>query len=140
MAVCRIRFCPLLAGTMIAIASMAFAQDFRGEQGNLRVTTVARGLEHPWGLAFLPDGRMLVTERPGRMRVVARDGTLGAPLGNLPTVVAQGQGGLLDVVLDRGFATNRTIFFSFSESGEGGAATSVARARLGAAADRKSVG
>ena len=134
MAVCRIRFCPLLAGTMIAIASMAFAQDFRGEQGNLRVTTVARGLEHPWGLAFLPDGRMLVTERPGRMRVVARDGAIGAPLGNLPTVVAQGQGGLLDVVLDRGFATNRTIFFSFSESGEGGAATSVARARLGAAA------
>ena len=134
MTVCRIRFCPLLAGTMIAIASMAFAQDFRGEQGNLRVTTVARGLEHPWGLAFLPDGRMLVTERPGRMRVVARDGAIGAPLGNLPTVVAQGQGGLLDVVLDRGFATNRTIFFSFSESGEGGAATSVARARLGAAA------
>jgi glucose/arabinose dehydrogenase len=94
---------------------------------------VARGLENPWALAFLPDGRMLVTERPGRMRVIARDGTLGAPLGNLPAVFAQGQGGLLDVVLDRDFATSRVLYFTFSESGDGGAGTSVARARLGPA-------
>ena len=107
-------------------------QEFRGEHGALRVSTVARGLENPWALAFLPDGRMLVTERPGRMRVVARDGTLGAPLANLPVVVAQGQGGLLDVALDREFANNRVIYFTFSEPGDGGAATSVARARLGA--------
>src|SRR5687768_14960515 len=67
---------------------------------NGRVTEVARGLEHPWGLAFLPDGRMLVTERPGRLRIVGRDGRLSAPLGGVPRVHAAGQGGLLDVVLD----------------------------------------
>jgi glucose/arabinose dehydrogenase len=120
------------AAVLGAAAFAALAQEFRGEHGLLRVTTVARGLENPWALAFLPDGRMLVTERPGRMRVVARDGTVGAPLGNLPAVFAQGQGGLLDVVLDRDFATNRVIYFSFSEPGDGGAGTSVARARLGA--------
>jgi glucose/arabinose dehydrogenase len=115
-----------------ATACVALAQEFRGEHGLLRVTTVARGLENPWALAFLPDGRMLVTERPGRMRVIARDGSVGAPLGNLPAVLAQGQGGLLDVVLDRDFASNRVIYFTFSEPGDGGAGTSVARARLGA--------
>ena len=94
------------------------------------MVTVARGLEHPWGLAFLPDGRLLVTERAGRMRVVARDGTLSAPLSGLPPVAAQGQGGLLDVALDRQFTANRTIYFSFAEPGDGGAGTSVARARL----------
>ena len=118
----------LLAGHALS----GLTQEFRGEHGALRVSTVARGLENPWALAFLPDGRMLVTERPGRMRVVARDGTLGAPLANLPVVVAQGQGGLLDVALDRDFANNRVIYFTFSEPGDGGAATSVARARLGA--------
>ena len=115
-----------------AAACTVCAQEFRSEHGLLRVTTVARGLENPWALAFLPDGRMLVTERPGRMRVIARDGTLGAPLANLPAVFAQGQGGLLDVVLDRDFATSRVLYFTFSESGDGGAGTSVARARLGA--------
>ena len=117
----------LLAGHALS----GLTQEFRGEHGALRVSTVARGLENPWALAFLPDGRMLVTERPGRMRVVARDGTLGAPLANLPVVVAQGQGGLLDVALDRDFANNRVIYFTFSEPGDGGAGTSVARARLG---------
>ncbi len=121
--------CVALFGTA---AFAAPAQEFRGEHGSLRVTTAARGLENPWALAFLPDGRMLVTERPGRMRVVARDGSLGAPLANLPAVFAQGQGGLLDVVLDRDFSTSRVIYFTFSEPGDGGAATSVARARLGA--------
>lgn len=125
--------CRYLCAALFGTAAFAApAQEFRGEHGLLRVTTVARGLENPWALAFLPDGRMLVTERPGRMRVVARDGSLGAPLANLPAVFAQGQGGLLDVVLDRDFSTSRVIYFTFSEPGDGGAATSVARARLGA--------
>jgi glucose/arabinose dehydrogenase len=94
-----------------------------------KVTDVARGLEHPWAIAFLPDGRMLVTERPGRLRIVAKNGTLSAPLKGLPRIYAQSQGGLLDVVLDPQFAKNRTIYLSFSEPGDGGlAGTAVARA------------
>jgi glucose/arabinose dehydrogenase len=92
--------------------------------------TVAKGLEHPWGLAFLPDGRMLVSERPGRLRIVERDGRLGAPLAGLPAVAVGGQGGLLDVVLHPQFATNRLVYWSFSEPGDGGASTAVARGRL----------
>src|SRR5688572_18845069 len=65
-----------------------------------KVTTVARGLDHPWGLEFLPDGRMLVTERPGRLRIVMADGRLSAPVTGVPQVYARGQGGLLDVALD----------------------------------------
>src|SRR5688572_6995034 len=71
--------------------------------GGVRVETVARGLEHPWALAFLPDGRMLVTERPGRVRVVEPDGRLSEPLAGVPRVQARGQGGLLDVALDPRF-------------------------------------
>lgn len=96
-------------------------------------TEFARGLEHPWGLAALPDGRMLVTERPGRLRIVARDGKLSAPLSGVPRVLAQGQGGLLDVALDPKFAQNRVIYLSFAEpDAEGLAGTAVARATLGA--------
>jgi glucose/arabinose dehydrogenase len=99
----------------------------------VRVETVARGLEHPWGLAFLPDGRMLVTERPGRLRVVERDGRLSEPLAGVPRVQARGQGGLLDVALDPRFADNRLVYLSYAEPGEGGVAgTAVARGRLGA--------
>jgi glucose/arabinose dehydrogenase len=98
----------------------------------MRVTTVARGLVHPWGVAFLPDGRMLVTERPGRLRIVGRDGKLSAPLTGVPRVLAEGQGGLLDVALDPKFGQNRTIYLSFSEPGaDGTASTAVARAVLG---------
>jgi glucose/arabinose dehydrogenase len=96
-----------------------------------RVTTVARGLEHPWGLEFLPDGRMLVTERPGRLRIVSRDGKLSAPLAGVPRVHAVGQGGLLDVALDPDFAENQTIYLSYAEAENGLAGTAVARARLG---------
>ncbi|HEU4886592.1 MAG TPA: PQQ-dependent sugar dehydrogenase [Thermoanaerobaculia bacterium] len=95
-----------------------------------KVTTVATGLEHPWGLAFLPDGRMLVTERPGRLRFVSRDGKLSAPLAGVPSVYAQGQGGLLDVALDPAFAKNQTIYLSFAEPEDGLAGTAVARAKL----------
>ncbi len=91
---------------------------------------VASGLEHPWSLAFLPDGRMLVTERPGRMRIVSADGNVSKPLGGVPKVDARNQGGLLDVVLDPKFETNQRIYFSYSEPRQGGNGTAVARARL----------
>jgi len=97
---------------------------------SLKPVVVAKGLDHPWGLAFLPDGRMLVTERPGRMRIVERDGRLNAPLAGLPPVVAAGQGGLLDVVLHPQFASSQLIYWSFSEAGDGGVGTAVARGRL----------
>lgn len=99
--------------------------------GVVTVETVARGLEHPWGLAFLPDGRMLVTERPGRLRIVSANGTLSPPLAGVPAVAASGQGGLLDVALDPAFDTNALVYLSFAEPGAGGTAgTSVARGRL----------
>jgi glucose/arabinose dehydrogenase len=100
---------------------------------NVRVETVAEGLEHPWALAFLPDGRILVTERPGRLRLVGRDGRVSQPLAGVPEVVARGQGGLLDVAVDPAFEQNRLVYLSYSEPGEGGAGTAVARGRLGTA-------
>lgn len=99
--------------------------------GGLRVDTVVRGLSHPWGLAFLPDGRMLVTERPGRLRIVERDGRLSEPLAGVPRVFAQDQGGLLDVALDPRFADNRLVYLSYAEPGDGGTnGTAVARGTL----------
>lgn len=101
----------------------------------LATSTVAQGLETPWGVAFLPDGRMLVTERPGRMRLVGTGGKLSAPLAGLPEVAARGQGGLLDVVLHPKFAENQLVYWSYSApapSGETGNSTAVARGRLDA--------
>lgn len=102
-----------------------------GEEHAFRVVTMTRGLEHPWGLAFLPDGRRLVTERPGRLRLVAVDGTLDPqPVTGLPTIAIHGQGGLLDVALHPGFAENGLIYLSYAARGEGGVGTEVARGRL----------
>ena len=101
----------------------------------IKLTTVAKGLENPWALEFLPDGRMLVTERPGRLRIVDETGTVSAPLGGVPPVFARGQGGLLDVALSPGFAYDRLVYLSFAEPGLGGAGTAVARGRLGPRAD-----
>jgi aldose sugar dehydrogenase len=107
-------------------------------RAELKVETIAEGLEHPWSLAFLPDGGMLVTERPGRMRLVAKEGTVSEPISGVPDVVAEKQGGLLDVALDPDFAANQIIYLSFSEARPGdGNGTSVARAKL--SADRKSL-
>ena len=107
---------------------------------NLSTEIVADGLEHPWAVAFLPDGRYLVTERPGRMRIVQGDGRLGAPLAGLPAVEAAGQGGLLDVVLDSDFARNRQLYFCYSEPGSGADSsknsTALASARLSDDASR----
>ncbi len=118
-----------LIALLAPIAAQA-QQTFLSSVGPLKVETVAQGLVNPWGLAFLPDGGMLVTERPGRMRIVARDGKLSEPLAGVPRVYASGQGGLLDVILDRDFARNRTLYFSFAEPAEGGGRTALARARL----------
>jgi glucose/arabinose dehydrogenase len=103
------------------------------ERVAVKVETVAKGLANPWGLQFLPDGRMLVTERAGRMRVISKDGTLSPPIAGVPEVAAAGQGGLLDVALAPNFAASRQIYFSFSEPRGGGKnGTAVARARLAA--------
>ena len=91
--------------------------------------TIATGLEHPWGLAFLPDGAVIVTERPGRMRLIA-EGAVSNPIAGVPDVAARGQGGLLDVAIAPDFAQSGTIFFTFSEPGRGGAGTALARAEL----------
>ncbi|MRD45802.1 PQQ-dependent sugar dehydrogenase [Caenimonas koreensis DSM 17982] len=110
--------------------SASWAQD-------LKTVDVATGLVRPWAVAFLPQGRFLVTERPGRMRVVEADGKLGAPLAGLPSVAAAGQGGLLDVIADSAFESNRTIYFCFSEPGPGATnSTAMARARLSADSTR----
>jgi aldose sugar dehydrogenase len=119
-----------LAALAAMIVFPASAQTFSSSAGPLTVETVARGLDHPWGLAFLPDGRMLVTERPGRLRVVTRDGKLSPPVPGVPPVRASGQGGLHDVVLDRDFASNRTIYLCYAEPASGGGRTAMARAHL----------
>ncbi|HEX7708158.1 MAG TPA: PQQ-dependent sugar dehydrogenase [Thermoanaerobaculia bacterium] len=95
-------------------------------------TRITDGLEHPWGIAFLPGGRMLVTERPGRLRIVHPNGAMSAPLAGVPDVQARSQGGLLDVAVDPRFEQNQTIYLTFSEPGDDGTAgTSLAKARLG---------
>jgi len=97
----------------------------------IKVETYAKGLVHPWGLAFLPDGRLLVTERPGRLRIVGKDGTLSAAVQGLPRVYASGQGGLLDVAVSPDFATSGLVFISYAEPREGGKnGTAVARGKL----------
>jgi glucose/arabinose dehydrogenase len=94
------------------------------------VQTVADGLEHPWGLDFLPDGRLLVTEKPGRLRIVSATGEVSAPVTGLPKVDARGQGGLLDVALSPTFATDSLIYWSYAQPREGGNGTAVARGKL----------
>lgn len=99
----------------------------------MRPETIASGLENPWGVSFLPGGRFVVTERPGRLRVVGADGKIGAPVAGLPAIAAGGQGGLLDVLADSGFEKNRTLYFCFSEPAAGGSSgnsTALARAQL----------
>ena len=91
---------------------------------------VVRGLTDPWAMAFLPDGRMLITEKAGQLRIATADGRLSAPLAGLPAVAATGQCGLLDVVLDPQFSENRRLFFTFAEPGPGGNSTAVGSARL----------
>lgn len=131
-------------GTPVAAAAgilaAALAHPLPAAATGVSLVPVAQGLANPWAVAFLPEGRFLVTERPGRLRVVSASGQVGPPLDGMPAVAAGGQGGLLDVVLDAGFAQNRRIYFCFSEPaavGASGNSTALARATL--ATDARSV-
>jgi len=126
------RLAVLLACLSLAAPQTALAQReaLETSAGQLALEPFARGLVHPWGIAALPDGGFLVTERPGRLRHVRADGAVSPPLAGVPTVFDGGQGGLLDVTLAPDFATSRRLYLTFAEQRRGGAATSLARARL----------
>jgi glucose/arabinose dehydrogenase len=125
------RYSIALAAGLLALPTAGGAQTFKSSAGDLKIETVVGGLANPWALAFLPDGRMLVTEKAGRLRIATPDGKLTPPLGGMPKVAASGQGGLHDVIADRNFAQNKTIYFCFAEPATGGARTAMARATLG---------
>ena len=118
------------AAALMLCWSPATAQTYESSAGQLAVEPVVTGLASPWAFVFLPDGRMLVTERPGRLRIVGTDRKLSPPLPGVPKVFASSQGGLHDVMLDRNFAQNQTIYFCYADPIEGGGRTSMARGRL----------
>lgn len=118
------------AAVLAALPAWAQNRTVVTQAARLEVRTIATGLDHPWGIAELPDGSLLVTERAGRMRLISPQGQMSAPLSGVPEVYATGQGGLLDVALAPDFAQSRMVYFSYAEPGEGGAGTSVARGRL----------
>ena len=124
-------FAAVLAGLM---ASPASAESFKTEKAEIEVTTIASGLDHPWGMAMLPDGSLLVTERAGRMLHIANEGADSpvTALSGVPQVAARGQGGLLDVVVDEDFANSRRLWFTWSERGQGGFSTALSTATLSA--------
>ena len=121
----------LTAAALLAPIPEAVAVDaaYDTEKGRIRVQTIVEGLRHPWGLAFLPDGRILVTERDGNLRLVG-GGKVSEPLEGVPEVDTGGQGGLLDVAVDPSFGQSRLVYLSYSEAGDGGNSTAVARGRL----------
>jgi len=123
-------FLMLVAMLLVARVAPAASEQFPSSAGSLTVETVAGGLVHPWALAFLPDGNMLVTERPGRMRIVTRGGRLSPPLAGVPKVYVASQAGLQDVILANDFANSRNIFFCYVEPYRGGGRIAVAHARL----------
>ena len=132
-----LRLASLVAATLPVLllgpgCAAAVDRSFDTQDGAIHVATVVEGLSHPWALAFLPEGGMLVTERAGNLRFVSEAGEVSAPLAGVPAVDARGQGGLLDVALDPDFAANRLVYLSFSEAGDGGNGTAVARGVLGA--------
>jgi len=107
------------------------ADTFDSEKQRFRLTTVVDGLRNPWAVVFLPDGRMLITEKSGQLRVVSSNGELaGEPIAGVPEVAVVGQGGLLDVAIDPDFADNQLVYLSYAAAGDGGYGTEVARARL----------
>ena len=128
---------PILALATLALAIVAtmfaaksYATVIESEDHPFRLTTLTTGLAHPWGLAFLPNGDLLITERPGRLRLF-RDGALSPePIAGVPDVAPDGQGGLLDIAIDPDFEGNRFVYLSYAGAGEGGAGTEVARGRL----------
>lgn len=122
---CIVKYLTLTLISIIFTFAMPLAQ-----AQTVRAEVVASNLQNPWAVAFLPEGRFLVTERPGRLRVIEPNGELGEPVLGLPSMAAQGQGGLLDVLLDTDFVNNRTLYFCFSEPGQGGNSTALAKASL----------
>lgn len=123
----------LAVTSLLALTPPAMAMAERSELGELQLTEVADGLEHPWALAFLPEGQgYLISERPGRLRLLDAQGRLHPPLGGVPAVFARGQGGLLDFALSPGFATDRLVYLSYAEADDEGqrAGTAVGRGRL----------
>lgn len=124
----------LLISLPLLLAGAGSAAAAGTDDGDYHAVTVAEGLEYPWGLVFLPDGSMLVSERPGRLRRVAPDGTLSAPLDGVPAVYFAGQGGLLDLALHPRFAENNLVYLSYAHGGPRENATRVARAALGESA------
>lgn len=124
-----ILFLCLCISLLTAGVAVSASKIFDTQKVKVSAEVVAKGLEHPWAIAFLPDGDALVTERPGRMRILSH-GNLSKPVSGVPEVAAIGQGGLLDVVLSPHFDTDQLIFFSFAQPGKGGAGTAVARAKL----------
>ena len=121
------------AAIFLVVAGVSVRADAQNTTPAVALVPVAQGLDHPWAVAFLPQGQFLLTERPGRMRVVSASGQVSPPLAGVPAVAASGQGGLLDVVTDTAFARNRRIFFCFSEPAAAGArgnSTALARATL----------
>jgi aldose sugar dehydrogenase len=126
---------PAGGGEVRAEIAPAFAEQTdapRARSTSVRYATFAGGLEHPWGIAALPDGTFLVTERPGRLRMVSATGDVSAPLGGVPEVAARGQGGLLDVAVPPDFATTREVWLSYAKPVAGGSVTAVARGVLSA--------
>jgi glucose/arabinose dehydrogenase len=122
----------VLCLALVFAAVPAAAQVFHAEDLSFKAVKVTGGLEHPWCVAFLPDGRMLVTEREGRLRIVSKDGKLEPkPVAGVPEVVQRGQSGLFDVALDPRYAENHFIWLAYTASGDGGIGTELARARLG---------
>jgi glucose/arabinose dehydrogenase len=123
----------ILLPAMLAVGiAPAFAIDrtFETKGPAIRVETHVEGLSHPWAIAPLPGGGMLVTEKRGNLRLVSADGALSEPISGVPKVDARGQGGLLDVALDPDFARNRKVYVSYAERGDGGNGTAVARGTL----------
>ncbi len=121
----------LLAATVLAVPAAAQGPVYRSAEHDYRVVTVAEGLINPWSIAFLPGGDLLVTERPGRLRIVRGGRLLPDPVPGVPEVFARGQGGLLDVVPHPGFSTNRLLYLSFSKPlPGGGSTTAVVRGRF----------
>src|SRR5947207_7430487 len=136
----RVLALPATLASLLALSTSLSAQITKAPSQKtkqaFKVETFAKGLVHPWGLAFLPDGRLLVTERPGRLRIVGKDGKLSAPLQGVPKVYASGQGGLLDVQTGPYFATSGAVYLSYADPRDGSRnGTSVARSKLVADGD-----